>query len=60
MESFTVRFLAGWFHTSQQHWINLAESGALKALDLGSPSASKSMMRFPRAELIRFLNSRTQ
>ena len=60
MESFTVRFLAVWFKTSPQHWINLVEQGALKAVDLRSPGASKSMMRIPRAELIAYLNDKTE
>jgi hypothetical protein len=59
MESFTVRFLAAWFNTSAQHWINLIYQGAIKAADLRGPAASKSMLRVPRAELIRYLNSRT-
>ncbi len=58
IESFSVRFLAGWFRTSHRHWINLVESGELKAADLRGPSASKAMMRIPRKELIRFLNER--
>jgi len=58
MESFTVRFLAGWFRTSPQHWINLVDNGELLATDLRGPLASKSMIRIPRAELVRFLNSR--
>ncbi|GEM_PF-4291861 len=58
MESFSVRFLAGWFRTSHRHWINLVESGALKAADLRGNGASKSMIRIPRAELVRFLNER--
>ncbi|MFZ4780517.1 MAG: hypothetical protein ACOYM3_34625 [Terrimicrobiaceae bacterium] len=58
MESFTVRFLAGWFHTSAQHWINLVETGVLKAIDLRTPGASKSMIRIPRAELVKFLNAK--
>lgn len=57
MESFTVRFLSLWFHTCPQHWFNLIESGALKAVDLRSPGASKSMLRIPRAELIAFLRT---
>lgn len=60
MESFTVRFLALWFRTSPQHWINLVEQGALKAVDLRSPGASKSLMRIPRAELVAYLNRKTQ
>ena len=59
MESFTVRWLAMWFDTSIQHWINLVDSGALKAANLNSPNASRSMLRIPRAELITFLNRRT-
>lgn len=58
MESFTVRWLAAWFNCSAQHWINLIDTGALKAADLRGPSASKSMLRVPRAELIRYLNSK--
>lgn len=57
MESFTVRFLATWFKSSPQHWINLVETGAIKAVDLRSPGASKSMIRIPRAELVRFLTA---
>lgn len=58
MESFSVRFLAGWFRTSHRHWINLVESGEIKAADLRGNGASKSMIRIPRAELVRFLNKR--
>lgn len=58
MESFSVRFLAGWFHTSHRHWINLVEAGEIKAADLRGAQASKSMIRIPRAELVRFLNER--
>lgn len=58
MESFTVRFLAAWFGSSPQHWIKLIEGGHLKALDLRTPGASKSMHRIPRNELVRFLNSK--
>lgn len=58
IESFSVRFLAGWFRTSHRHWINLVESGEIKAADLRGPAASKSMIRIPRAELVRFLNER--
>lgn len=57
MESFSVRFLAAWFHTSHQHWINLIEQGSIRAADLRSPGASKSMLRIPRAELTRYLNT---
>jgi len=57
MESFAVRFLAAWFHSSPQHWINLVEDGAIKAVDLRTPGASKSMIRIPRAELVKFLNA---
>lgn len=59
MESFTIPWLAMWFKTSMQHWINLIDSGALKATDLRSPNASKTMYRVPRAELIAFLNKKT-
>lgn len=58
MESFSVRFLSGWFRTSPRHWINLVESGELHAADLRGAQASKSMIRIPRAELVRFLNER--
>jgi hypothetical protein len=60
METFSIPFLMRWFHTGPQHWINLIESGAIKATTLQHPKASKTMYRVPRAELIRFLNSRTQ
>lgn len=60
MESFNVRWLARWFGTSHQHWINLVERGALRATDLRSPGASKAMMRIPRAELISYLNRITE
>ena len=60
MESFTVRYLAAFFGTSHRHWINLVDLGELKALDLSRPGASKAMMRIPRAELTRYLNSRLQ
>lgn len=56
MESFSVQFLALFFGTSWQHWINLIESGAIRAANLKSPNASKSMYRIPRAELIAYLN----
>lgn len=59
MESFSVPWLALWFKTSMQHWINLIDSGALKATDLRSPGATKTMYRVPRAELIAFLNTNT-
>lgn len=59
MESFSVRFLAAWFRSSPQHWINLIDQGALKAADLRGPGTSKSMLRIPRAELIRYLNETT-
>ena len=58
-ESFTVRWLARFFSTSHRHWINLVDCGALKATNLSSPNASKTMLRIPRAELISFLNRRT-
>jgi hypothetical protein len=60
MESFSTGFLASWFHTSAQHWINLIEEGHLAAVDLRSPNASKSMLRVPRAVLIAYLNRKTQ
>lgn len=60
MESFGVRWLARWFGTSHQHWINLIESGAIRATDLRSPGASKSMLRVPRAALITYLNAKTE
>ena len=60
MESFTVRYLAAFFGTSHRHWINLVDSGAIKATNLKSPHASKTMYRIPRAELIAFLNKQTQ
>lgn len=60
MESFTVRWLARWFGTSHQHWINLIEAGALRATDLRSPGTGKSMLRVPRAVLIGFLNKKTE
>ena len=60
MESFTLTWLSVWFRTSIQHWINLIDSGAIKATNLKSPHASKTMYRIPRAELIAFLNKQTQ
>ena len=60
MESFPVRWLARWFDTSTQHWINLVDSGALRAVDLRSPGTSKSMLRIPRAALISYLNGKTE
>ncbi len=57
-EIFSVRELAIWFRTSIQHWLNLIDSGEIKALDLSSPTASRFMTRIPRAEIVRFLNSR--
>jgi len=59
-ESFSVRWLGAFFKTSHRHWINLVDLGELKALDLSRPGASKAMMRIPRAEIVRFLNSRVQ
>jgi hypothetical protein len=55
MESFSVRWLGTWFKCSAQHWINLVESGAIRAIDLRSPGSSKSMIRIPRAELVKYL-----
>ena len=60
MESFNVRWLARWFGTSHQHWINLIECGAIKAVDLRSPGTSKSMLRVPRSALITYLNAKTE
>ena len=60
MESFNVRWLARWFGTSHQHWINLIECGAIRATDLRSPGTSKSMHRVPRATLITYLNAKTE
>jgi len=59
-EIFSIPFLMRFFGTGPQHWINLIESGAIKATSLESPNASKTMYRIPRAELLRFLNSRTK
>jgi hypothetical protein len=57
METFTVRFLAAWFGTSDQHWLNLIDSGDLQAVDLARVP-SRSMMRVPRAALVAYLNGR--
>jgi len=58
METFTIRFLSLWFRSSKQHWINLIESGHIAAVDLSTPGKSKSMMRVPRASLVKFLNDK--
>ena len=60
MESFTLTWLSVWFRTSIQHWINLIECGAIKAVDLRSPGTSKSMLRVPRSALITYLNAKTE
>jgi hypothetical protein len=60
METFTITWLARWFGTSPQHWINQIESGAIRATDLRSPGKSKAMMRIARAELIAYLNRASQ
>ena len=56
IETFTVPWLAMWFGTTDRHWINLIESGAIRAANLKTPNASKTMYRVPRAELISYLN----
>lgn len=56
IESFTVRKMAALFGTSHQHWINQIECGKLRAVDLRSPGAMKSMYRIPRASLIDYLD----
>jgi hypothetical protein len=58
-ESFSVSWLANFFHTSAQHWINLIESGAIKPIPL-SAGSKKTMYRVSRAELLAFLKERTQ
>jgi hypothetical protein len=57
METFSVRWLATWFGCTPQHWINLVEQGALAAIDLRSPGASKSMLRITRSEVVRYIHS---
>jgi hypothetical protein len=58
METFSVRFLATWFKCTPQHWINLVEQGAIAAIDLRSPGASKSMLRITRSEVVRYIHSK--
>jgi len=59
MDTFTLRWLASWSNSSEQHWINHIEAGRLKALELSS-GASRRMYRVHRADLLHFLKSRHQ
>lgn len=56
--TYCIRELASIFSTSQQHWINLIERGHLRAINLSTPGAKKSMLRVEREELLRFLETR--
>jgi hypothetical protein len=56
---FPVWELAKSWHCSVQHIINLVESGELKVpVDLKGKSATKTMIRVPRASVVEFLNRR--
>ena len=56
VDIFTVRQLAKIFRTSSQHWINQIECGQLAAVDLRTPGTTKSMLRIPRAALVKLLD----
>lgn len=60
VESFALHWIAGRFGGTIQHWFNLARSGVFGKgiVDLRVPGSSKSMLRVPRAGLVKFLNSR--
>ncbi len=57
---FTIPQLDEIFQTSNQHWLNMIESGELFAWDLRMPGTTKSMMRIPRSALVKFLEKRQQ
>jgi hypothetical protein len=54
-EAFSVGFLAKWFNTSVNHWINQIERGALPAVNCASPGTTKSMWRISRQALVAYL-----
>lgn len=55
MESYSVGFLAKWFGTTVQHWINQIDGGALPACNLASPGKSKRYYRISRQALLAYL-----
>lgn len=58
-EAFSVGFLAKWFGTTIQHWINQVEDGSLRAVNLASKGKSKSYWRIARADLLAYLRQQS-
>jgi hypothetical protein len=58
-DGFPVWWLAKRWKLSDEHWINLIDSGELKlCVDLRTPGSSRSALRITRASLLEFLHRR--